>query len=53
MFQKLKTGKPRILQGYVDVGYAEDLDQRRSTMGYVFTAAECITTWKAEVARYC
>ena len=49
MFQKLKTGKPRILQGYVDVGYAEDLDQRRSTMGYVFTIAECVISWMTEL----
>jgi len=37
----LKMGKPRLLQGYVDADYAGDLDQRRSTMGYVFTVAEC------------
>jgi len=36
-FQKLKTGKLRILQRYVDVDYTRDLDQRRSTTGYVFT----------------
>ena len=34
-FQILKTGKPKILQGYVDTNYAGDLDQRRSTIGYV------------------
>jgi len=27
VFQRLKTGKPRLLQGYVDVDYAGDLDQ--------------------------
>ena len=31
VFQGLKTGKLRVLQGYVDADYAEDLDQRRST----------------------
>ena len=42
VFQRLKTGKPRVLQGYVDTDYAGDLDQRRSTMGYVFIVTECI-----------
>ena len=27
VFQRLKTGKPRLLQGYVYADYAEDLDQ--------------------------
>ena len=48
MFQRLKTGKPKLLQGY-DEDYAGDLDQRRSTTGYVFTVAECIISWKAEL----
>ena len=26
-----------------------DLDQRKSTTGYVFTIAECIIRWKAEL----
>ena len=39
VFQRLKTGKPKELQGYVDADYAGDLDQRRSTMGYVLTVA--------------
>ena len=34
--------KPRVLQGYVDADYAEDLDQRRFMTGYVYTLAECI-----------
>ena len=49
VFQKLETGKPRLLQGYVDADNEGDLDQRRSTMGYVFTIAECVITWKAEL----
>jgi len=39
VFQKLKMGKTRLLQGYVDADYARDLDQRKSTTGYVFTVA--------------
>ena len=42
MFQRMKTAKPRVLQGYVDADYARDLDQRRCTMGFVFTVAECV-----------
>jgi len=42
VFQILKTGKPRLLQGYIDADYVKDLDQRRSTTGYVFTVAECV-----------
>ena len=42
-------GKPRLLQGYVDADYARDLDQRRSTMGYIFTVAECVISWKAKL----
>ena len=41
--------KPRLLQGYVNADYAGDLDQRRSMMGYVFTVAECVSSWKAEL----
>jgi len=42
VFLRLETGKPRILQGYADADCVEDLDQRRSTMGDVFTIAECV-----------
>ena len=46
MFQRLETGKFRVLQSYRE-DYAGELDQRKSTMGYVFTVAECIISWKA------
>ena len=49
VFQRLKTGKPGVLQSYVDADYARDLDQRRFTTGYVFTVTECIISWKAEL----
>ena len=48
VFQRLKMGKPRVLQDYVDVDYAGDLDQRRSTTNYI-TIAESVVSWKAEV----
>ena len=49
VFQRLKTGKPRLLQGYVDADYAGDLDRQRFTTGYVFTVDECVISWKAEL----
>jgi len=49
VFQRLEIGKSRLLQGYVDADYAEDLDQRSSTTGYMFIVAECVISWKAEL----
>ena len=49
VFRRLKAGKPRVIQGYVDTDYARDLDQRRSTIGYVFIVAGYIINWKAEL----
>ena len=49
VFQRLKTGNPRELQGYVAVDYVRDFDQQRSTMGYMFIVAECIICWKTEL----
>ena len=48
-FQRLKTEKPKVLQGYIDVNYAGDLDQRRSTTDYVLVVAECVVSWKAKL----
>jgi len=42
-------GKSRVLQGYIDADYVWDLDQRRSTTGYVFIEAECVISWKIEL----
>jgi len=42
VFQRLKMGKASVLSGYIDADYAGDIDQRRSTTGYVFTVAECV-----------
>jgi len=49
VFQRLKTGKLGLLQGYIDADYAGGFDQRRSTTGYVFTVAECVISWNAEL----
>ena len=45
----MEEGKPKVLQGYVDADYAEDLDQRRSITIYVFMVAGCTISWKAEL----
>ena len=49
VFQRLKMKKPRELQGYIDADYVGNLDQRRSMKGDVFTVAECVISWKAEL----
>src|SRR4051812_16240063 len=41
-FCERKKEESRTLQGYVDADFGEDLNKRRSTMGYVFTLAECV-----------
>ena len=38
VFQRLKTEKHKLLQGYIDADYAGDLDQRKSMTGYVFSS---------------
>jgi len=38
-----------LLQGYVDIDYARDLDQQKFTVGYVFTVAQCVISWKVEL----
>jgi len=49
VFQRLETGKLRLLQGYVDADYAGDLDQQRFTTAYGLTVVECVISWKAEL----
>jgi len=41
--------KSRVLQGYVEADYTGDFDQWRFTTDYVFTIAECVISWKAEL----
>ena len=45
----METGNSRLLLGYVAADYVVDLDQERSTTGYMFTTAECLISWKAEL----
>jgi len=48
-FQRLKTKKLKILQGYVDADYIGDHVQRKSTTDYVFIVAESFVIWKAKL----
>ena len=47
VFQRLKTRKPRKLQGYIYADYAGILVS--DTMGYMFMVAECLISWNAEL----
>jgi len=42
-------GNLRELQDYDDTDYARNIDQRGSMMDYVFTIAEYVISWKAEL----
>jgi len=44
VFRKLKIGKPKLLQGYVDADYAGDLDEQRFMTGYEFTVARSVVS---------
>ena len=52
VFQRLETGKRRVLQGYVNADYARDLDQRRFTTGYVFIVVKCVCNIPIFKVRY-
>ncbi|GKE72700.1 hypothetical protein Tco_1534741, partial [Tanacetum coccineum] len=41
------SGVNTYVNGYVDSGYACDLDRIRSLTGYVFTLGGCAISWKA------
>ena len=38
-------GSKFTIRDYVDLDFAEDLDKRKSTHGYVFTLAERVVSW--------
>ncbi|KAH9704893.1 Integrase catalytic domain-containing protein [Citrus sinensis] len=38
-----------LVEGYVDSNYAEDLDNRRSLNGFLFTLNSCTISWKASL----
>ena len=46
-----KAPKARSLIGYVDSDYAQDLDRRRSTTGYVFTLAGGCISWRSTLQK--
>lgn len=39
----------KYLLGYVDANYKHDLDQRKSTTGYVFTLAGGSISWRSSL----
>ncbi|GJZ71156.1 hypothetical protein Tco_0635007 [Tanacetum coccineum] len=41
-----EQGSSQWVEGYCDSDYAEDLDKRKSTTGYVFTLAKAPVSWK-------
>ena len=47
MFNKQQSD-PSV-RGYVDADYARDLDDRRSTIGYVFTLSGGPICWKSMI----
>ena len=47
MFSKQQSD-PSV-KGYVDVDHARDLDDRRSTTGYVFTLGRGSICWKSMI----
>ena len=47
MFNK-QQGDPSV-RGYVDADYVSDLDDRRSTIGYVFTLGGGPICWKSMI----
>ena len=46
-----KSHQAQLLKGYVDSDYAQDLDQRRSTTGYVFTLAGGCISWRSTLQK--
>ena len=46
IFEKDAMGKQECIR-YVDPDYAEDLDERRSTMEYVFTLSQALVSWRS------
>ena len=49
MFQRLDMRMPRVLHDFIDTDYVENLNQRKSVMGYVFMVAEYTVSWKTKL----
>jgi len=49
VFQMLKTGKPRLLQGYVDQIMQEILISEDLRQAMCSQIAECVVSWKVEL----
>ena len=42
------TNRPTQLTGYVDSNFATDVNDRRSTTGYIVTLGESVISWKSK-----
>ena len=40
-----------VLEGYVDAGWVDDLDGRKSTLGYLFTFAGGVVSWQSRLQK--
>jgi hypothetical protein len=49
IFTFVKQKNDLLVVGYVDADYARDFDDRRSTMGYVFTLARGPICWRSMI----
>ena len=45
------TGASLKLQGYVDVDFADDIDRRKSTIGFVFTLSGTTISWASNLQK--
>ncbi|MDM1359841.1 Ty1/Copia family ribonuclease HI, partial [Myroides marinus] len=45
------TGASLKLQGYVDTDFAGDIDNRKSTTGFVFTLGGTATSWTSNLQK--
>ena len=46
-----KSDRAKLLLGYVDADYRQDLDGRRSTTGYIFTLGGGCISWRSTLQK--
>ncbi len=45
--QKYKKSNNSQLVGFTDSDYASDIEDRKSTSGYIFMYGDCVTSWNS------